>query len=62
MSLANTTCIKETLNFMKNRFLKLYKRKANLHHYTEYMDPLEIQDCLETVRGVIQEYDSFSLK
>ena len=35
LNLSNNLCIKHTFENLENRFMKLYRRKANLHHYTK---------------------------
>ncbi|EDO46346.1 predicted protein [Nematostella vectensis] len=58
LTLANNSCIKNTFVELKDRFMKLYKRKAHVHHYT-HVDGLEVgqfDDGLESLSWLIQEY------
>lgn len=43
---------------IRTRFSKLYKRKAHLYHYTEWMDAADIQHAHDSVRDLIQSYAS----
>ena len=36
--LANNCCIANTLEAVEERFLRLYKRKAMLHHYDKFIN------------------------
>ena len=36
LNLSNNLCIRHTFVNLENRFMKLYRRKANLHHYTRF--------------------------
>ncbi|XP_068735104.1 tubulin epsilon chain-like isoform X2 [Montipora capricornis] len=60
LTLANNTCIRHTFGDLKDRFIKLYKRKAHVHHYT-HVDGFEsaIFDCsIESLNTLIQEYET----
>ncbi|KDO27136.1 hypothetical protein SPRG_07844 [Saprolegnia parasitica CBS 223.65] len=56
LSLSNHGCIVETFERMQARFLKLYKRKAHVHHYLEYMDQAMFDEALESNKWLIAEY------
>ncbi|KAI8834075.1 Tubulin/FtsZ family, GTPase domain-containing protein [Chytriomyces cf. hyalinus JEL632] len=58
LTLANNACIHESLGKMRTRFMKLYKRKANLHHYLNYMEKEDFQSALESVQSLIKEYQT----
>ncbi|KAI8609279.1 tubulin epsilon chain [Chytriomyces sp. MP71] len=58
LALANNACIHESLDKMRGRFVKLYKRKANLHHYLNIIEQQEFSNALESVKKLIQEYKS----
>ncbi|KAJ1507240.1 Tubulin epsilon chain [Coelomomyces lativittatus] len=55
LCLANNCCMLHPLQHLKNKFMKLYTRKANLHHYTKNMDPHDfdcaVESLLETIEG-----------
>lgn len=58
LTLANNTCIHHNFTDLKDRFVKLYKRKAHIHHYT-HVDGMELSDfsdSLESLNSIIKEY------
>ncbi|NXR17897.1 TBE protein, partial [Cinclus mexicanus] len=59
LALANSTCVKPTFIELKDRFMKLYKKKAHLHHYLQ-IDGME-QSCFSeaicSLSDLIQEYN-----
>ncbi|XP_039603882.1 tubulin epsilon chain isoform X1 [Polypterus senegalus] len=59
LALANNTCVKPTFMELKERFMKLYKKRAHLHHYLD-VDGME-QECfteaVSSLSSLIQEYD-----
>ena len=59
LSLANNTCIQETFQNLKQKFMKLYKRKAHVHHYynVDGFEPLIFDDSLESLNYIIHEYE-----
>ena len=60
LTLANSTCFKDTLSDIQLRFNKLYKRKAHLHHYTR-VDGMEMdmfRESSESLRSLITEYET----
>lgn len=58
LALANNTCIRHTFTDLKDRFYRLYKRKAHMHHYTEVegMEASMFTESLESLSGLINEY------
>ena len=60
LTLANNTCFHHPCIDIRNRFMKLYRRKAHLHHYTR-VDGFEedlIKDSLVSLDSLIDEYES----
>ncbi|KAI9141926.1 Tubulin/FtsZ family, GTPase domain-containing protein [Paraphysoderma sedebokerense] len=57
LTLSNNCCIKTTFNELKSRFMKLYSRKANLHHYTKYTTTAEFSTALNELEELISEYE-----
>lgn len=58
LALANNTCIQNTFQNLRDRFTKLYKRKAHVHHYN-HVDGFEqsmFDDSLESLDYLIGEY------
>lgn len=62
LTLANNTCITKNFTELKDRFMKLYRRKAHLHHYTQVdgMEMEDFQNSIESVSYLITEYSSLS--
>jgi tubulin epsilon len=60
LSLANNTCFRHTLSEIRERFNKLFKRKAHLHHYTQVdgMELAQFTQSLESLNSVVCEYES----
>jgi tubulin epsilon len=46
---------------IRKRFVKLYRRKAHLHHYTEVMPESALASALETVTALIDNYASMDI-
>ena len=59
LTLANNTCVKQPFMDLKDRFVKLYKRKAHLHHYTNVggFEGDLFKESLESLDWLISEYD-----
>lgn len=58
LTLANNTCIHNNFTDLKDRFVKLYKRKAHIHHYTN-VDGMELSDfdqSFESLTSITEEY------
>ena len=57
LCLANNTCLSENFSEMVERFNKLYKRKAHVHHYKEFLDEAHFQETLDATVGLIRRYE-----
>ncbi|XP_012556718.1 tubulin epsilon chain isoform X1 [Hydra vulgaris] len=59
LTLANNTCIHYTCMDLRNRFVKLYKRKAHLHHYTHVsgFEQSLFDESLTSIDLLISEYE-----
>ncbi|KAI0229199.1 Tubulin epsilon chain [Lamellibrachia satsuma] len=60
LTLANNTCLRHNFADLRDRCVKLYKRKAHLHHYTS-VDGMEaglIGEGLDSLSSLISEYSS----
>ncbi|KAA8583242.1 hypothetical protein FQN60_015788 [Etheostoma spectabile] len=58
LALANNTCVKLTFTELRERFFKLYKKKAHLHHYL-HVDGMEqsfFSEAISSVSSLIEEY------
>uniref|UniRef100_A0A674GMJ3 Tubulin epsilon 1 n=1 Tax=Taeniopygia guttata TaxID=59729 RepID=A0A674GMJ3_TAEGU len=59
LALANNTCVKPTFIELKDRFMKLYKKKAHLHHYLQ-IDGMEqscFSEAVSSLSDLIEEYN-----
>ena len=57
-SLYNTDQVYPVFDFMLNGFERLLKRKANLHHYTEWMSLDEMNNAFDTVMAIRGQYST----
>ncbi|XP_007556059.1 tubulin epsilon chain isoform X2 [Poecilia formosa] len=58
LALANNTCVKPTFMELRDRFTKLYKKKAHLHHYlhVDGMEQSAFSEALSSLSALIEEY------
>ncbi|EPQ18621.1 Tubulin epsilon chain [Myotis brandtii] len=58
LALANNTCVKPTFLELRERFMRLYKKKAHLHHYLqiEGMEESCFTEAVSSLSALIQEY------
>lgn len=61
LCLKNSPSIAQNFDTLKNRFNKLYKVKAMLHHYTQVVDSTVFEDAINDLEGVIECYKSADL-
>ncbi|XP_074043486.1 tubulin epsilon chain isoform X3 [Macrotis lagotis] len=59
LALANNTCVKPTFIGLKNRFSRLYKKKAHLHHYLQ-VDGMEENCFIEAVSSLSSLIESYN--
>ncbi|XP_066469628.1 tubulin epsilon chain isoform X3 [Tiliqua scincoides] len=58
LALANNTCVKRTFTELRERFMRLYKKKAHLHHYL-HVDGMEqtcFSEALSSLSDLIEDY------
>ena len=58
LCLANTTSITDCFTNVSTRFNRLYKVKAHIHHYTEYMKKENFDIAYNNLQSLIGEYSS----
>eukprot|EP00455_Lapot_gusevi_P042613 TRINITY_DN5074_c0_g1_i1.p1 TRINITY_DN5074_c0_g1~~TRINITY_DN5074_c0_g1_i1.p1 ORF type:complete len:449 (+),score=105.99 TRINITY_DN5074_c0_g1_i1:32-1348(+) len=58
LSLSNNCCIKDVFAEIGQRFSKLYKRKAHVHHYTQYMELDRFDLASAALFDLIDDYDN----
>ncbi|XP_067273521.1 tubulin epsilon chain isoform X2 [Pseudorasbora parva] len=58
LALANNTCVKSTFSELRERFVKLYRRKAHLHHYlaVDGMELAGFNEALSSISDLIEDY------
>ncbi|KAL2081942.1 hypothetical protein ACEWY4_021760 [Coilia grayii] len=58
LALANNTCVRPTFMDLRERFGKLYRKKAHLHHYlqVEGMEQACFTEALSSLSSLIEEY------
>jgi tubulin epsilon len=57
LSLSNNTCISNCFENLRDRFNTLYRRKAHVHHFLEYMkDKSDFDSAINNVENLIFEY------
>lgn len=57
LSLSNNTSIVTTLDKAYSNFMQLYRVRAHMHHYTDYMDASIFNDALTSTMDVISAYN-----
>ncbi|KPP68825.1 tubulin epsilon chain-like, partial [Scleropages formosus] len=59
LALANNTCVKPTFTELRDRFMKLYRKKAHLHHYLHVggMEHACFSEAVTSLSSLIEEYD-----
>ncbi|XP_030261379.1 tubulin epsilon chain isoform X1 [Sparus aurata] len=59
LALANNTCVKATFMELRERFTKLYRKKAHLHHYlhVEGMEQNTFSEAISSLSSLIEEYN-----
>lgn len=60
LTLANNTCVRQPFIDLKGRFVKLFKRKAHVHHYINVsgFEQEHFNEGLESLDWLITEYSS----
>ncbi|OMJ96001.1 hypothetical protein SteCoe_375 [Stentor coeruleus] len=61
LCLSNNSCITTTFANLRQKFMRLYKRKANTHHYTEFMEISRFDQALESLDDVMGKYTELNV-
>ena len=56
LCLSNNSCITTHFSNLKQKFMKLYKRKANVHHYTNYMEKERFDEAIHSLDDLAARY------
>lgn len=54
--MSNNTGFRHAAGHLHTRFKKLYKRRAHLHHYLEWMEESEFSNAQEKIESIITGY------
>jgi len=58
LCLANNTCVKKTFESQRDRFQKLYRKKAYVHHFTsEGLEASRFDEAIGSLSDLIRMYD-----
>lgn len=60
LTLANNSAIRHSFDSLNQRFIKLYRRKAHLHHYTRIngMEDVYFDECFNSLADITESYTS----
>ena len=56
LSLTNSDMINGVFETVRDRFNMLYRRKANLHHYTNFCEVGDFDDAINSLDDLISDY------
>ena len=59
LCLANNTAIATTFQDLRARFTKIYRRRAHVHHYTDFMEESAFDASLEALDSLTDQYMAF---
>ncbi|XP_047674062.1 tubulin epsilon chain isoform X4 [Tachysurus fulvidraco] len=62
LALANNTCVRSSFSELRERFTRLYRKKAHLHHYmcVEGMEMSGFSEALHSLSDLIEQYDTLT--
>ena len=60
LNLSNNTAVTEMLARARRRFKLLFKRRANLHHYLEWMETSQFDSAYDNISSVYHDYDEIT--
>ena len=61
LALSNNTSIVPTLAAAHARFMALYRVRAHIHHYTQYMELADIAEAASSLTNVISAYNELEV-
>ena len=56
LCLSNNSCMATTFARFGDRFQRLYRRKAMVHHYAQYMDAQGFDEAYEDLLQLVHDY------
>ena len=60
LTISNNVCVRTPLARSYDRFVKLYRARAHLHHYLEHLEGHEVASAAHSVVGVVHEYEALA--
>lgn len=57
LTLSNNTSVVNTLTHAYDKFMQLYRVRAHVHHYSQFMDMETFTEALSTVTDTISSYN-----
>eukprot|EP00898_Chlorokybus_atmophyticus_P000688 jgi/Chlat1/161/Chrsp1S03103 len=57
LCLSNNSAIRGTFGSMRERFMKLYRRRVYVHHYTQYMEASLFDESLGALDNLLHDYE-----
>ena len=57
LCLANSTAIARNFSALRDRFVKLYRAKAMVHHYANYIDGALFDEALNDLEALVGDYE-----
>lgn len=61
LAISNTSAFWRIADRIEQRFGKVYRRGAHLHHYLDYMEKEEFETARESARRIVKEYKELEL-
>uniref|UniRef100_A0A6U6CF00 Tubulin/FtsZ GTPase domain-containing protein n=1 Tax=Guillardia theta TaxID=55529 RepID=A0A6U6CF00_GUITH len=64
LCLSNNCCVADTFSAFQERFMRLYKRKAMLHHYDKFLgsdSQQEFEEAAENLKALVKEYQEYDM-
>ena len=61
LCLANTCCMIDTFEDMRQRFEKLYFKKLYTHHFLQYMESSVFEESMNSMNEIIDEYKELQI-
>lgn len=60
LMLCNTCEVRHSMTAVMQRFDALYRRRAHLHHYTEFISPDHVAEARESIRDLVTQYETLN--
>merc|ERR1711920_810606 len=57
LSLSNNCCVATLFRGLLERFHRLYRRRAHVHHFTQYMQLERFEEAREAIESIASDYE-----